>query len=178
MWNNAKSTLLAYQEETKQPRRLFEPFQFLEFSPPLESCSDIDAGPTSCLIETLLFNVLSLQYFPLFYLPVLSIVDLLIFVLCTLFSLSFQDTPPYCWLVASVCFGTWHCGQNCFSKLLSVPLNVNTMEKLNFQGFIQCSHFWSGNVWKLWYLYLCILNLMFAYLNTAFQKTRNAAKLS
>ncbi len=51
----------------------FEPFPLLEFSPPLESCSDIYAGPTSCLIETLLFNVLFLWYFPLFYLPVISI---------------------------------------------------------------------------------------------------------
>ncbi len=32
----------------------------LSFSPPLESCSDIYAGPTSCLTITLLFNVLFL----------------------------------------------------------------------------------------------------------------------
>ncbi len=30
----------------------FEPFPSLEFSPPLERCSDIYAGPTSCLIVT------------------------------------------------------------------------------------------------------------------------------
>ncbi len=35
--------------------------------------SDIYSGPTSCLIVTLLFNVLFLWYFPLFYLPSLSI---------------------------------------------------------------------------------------------------------
>ncbi len=45
----------------------------LKFSAPLESCSDIYAGPTSCLIITLLVNVLLLQYFPLFYLTSLSI---------------------------------------------------------------------------------------------------------
>ncbi len=51
----------------------FEPFPLLEFSPPLESCSDIYAGSTSCLIVTPVFNVLFLWYFPLFYLPSLSI---------------------------------------------------------------------------------------------------------
>ncbi len=63
----------------------FEPFPLLEFSPPLESCSDIYVGPTSCLIVTLLFNVLFLWYFPLFLIfPCsLSIVDLLISVLYT-----------------------------------------------------------------------------------------------
>ncbi len=45
----------------------FEPFLLLEFSPPLESCSDIYAGPTICLIVTLLFNVSFLWYFPLFF---------------------------------------------------------------------------------------------------------------
>ncbi len=43
-------------------------FPLLEFSPPL----DIYAGPTSCLIVTLLFNVLFLWYFPLF-LPAISL---------------------------------------------------------------------------------------------------------
>jgi len=38
----------------------FEPFALLEFSPPLEICSDVYAGPTSCLTATLLFNVLFL----------------------------------------------------------------------------------------------------------------------
>ncbi len=51
----------------------FEPLALLEFSPPLESCSDIYGGPTSCLILTLLFNILFLRYFPLFYLPSLSL---------------------------------------------------------------------------------------------------------
>ncbi len=45
------------------------PFPLLEFSPALESCSGIYAGATSCLIVSLLFNVLFLWYFPLFYLP-------------------------------------------------------------------------------------------------------------
>ncbi len=42
------------------------PSRSLSFSSPLESCSDIYAGPTSWLIVTLLFNVLFLWYFPLF----------------------------------------------------------------------------------------------------------------
>ncbi len=52
-----------YSPIKKKQRNLgirFEPFSLLEFSPPLESCSDIYAGPTSCLIVTLLFNVLFL----------------------------------------------------------------------------------------------------------------------
>ncbi len=69
-----KSMLLTYQKETTNLRVRFDPFLLLEFSPPLESCSDISACPTSCLIIiNLLFNVLFLRYFPLFYLPVLSI---------------------------------------------------------------------------------------------------------
>ncbi len=88
----------------------FEPFPLLEFSPPLESCSDIYAGPTSCLIVTLLFNVLFLWYFPLFFCHLyLSIVDLLISDLCTNWALSslYQyKTHPLTadWL--QVCFGT------------------------------------------------------------------------
>ncbi len=62
----------------------FKPFTLLEFSPPLENCSDIYAGPTSCLIVTLLVNALFLWYFPFFiYHLSLSIVDLLISVKCT-----------------------------------------------------------------------------------------------
>ncbi len=61
----------------------FMPFLLLEFSPLLESCSNIYTGPTSYLIVSLLFNVLFLWYFPIFYVPVLSIVDLLISVLYT-----------------------------------------------------------------------------------------------
>ncbi len=44
----------------------FQAFPLLEFSPPLESCSDIYAGPTACLIVSLLVNVLYLWYFPIF----------------------------------------------------------------------------------------------------------------
>ncbi len=72
VWNNAKSTLLTNKKKQRNLGVRFEPL--LELSPPLESCSDIYVCPTSYLIViTLLFNVLFLQYFPLFYLPVLSI---------------------------------------------------------------------------------------------------------
>ncbi len=64
---------LSKRKKQRNLRARFKPFPLLEFSPPLESCSDIYAGPTSCLVVTLLFNVLFLWYFPLFYLPILSI---------------------------------------------------------------------------------------------------------
>ncbi len=41
----------------------FEPFPLLEFSPPLEICSDIYTGPTSCLIVTLLLMFCSSDIF-------------------------------------------------------------------------------------------------------------------
>ncbi len=56
-------------------------------------------GPTSCLIVTLIFNVLFLWYFPLFICHLsLSIVNLLISVLCTqiersLLSISIKTRP-------------------------------------------------------------------------------------
>ncbi len=101
----------------------FEPFLLLEFSPPLESCSDICAGPTICLIVTLLFNVLFLWYFPLFFLSAIAIVDLLISVLCTqiecsLLSIIARHAPLLligykC--VLGLCPTLW-------SKMLSAPL--------------------------------------------------------
>ncbi len=80
----------------------------LSVSPPLECCSDIYTVPTSCLIITLLFNVLFLCYFPLFSIChfSLSVVDLLISVLYTQIERSFLSIStrhaPYCWLAASV----------------------------------------------------------------------------
>ncbi len=107
VWNEAKSTLLTYQERnnatsTSNSRHS----RSLSFSPLLESCSDIYTGLTSCLIVTLLFNVLFLWYFPFVICHLsLSIVDLLISVLCTQIERSrVQDTPPYCWLDIS---GFW-----------------------------------------------------------------------
>ncbi len=64
-----------YSPVKKKQRNLcvrFEPSALLEFALPLESCSDINARPTSCLIVILSLNVLFLQYF-LFNLSVLSI---------------------------------------------------------------------------------------------------------
>ncbi len=77
------------------------PSRSLSFSPPLESCSDIYAGPTSCLIVTLLFNVLFIWYFPFYFFIChfsLSVVDLLISVLYTqiersLLSISTRHAP-------------------------------------------------------------------------------------
>ncbi len=87
-------------KETTQPWRLLRalPVPWVLFI--AGSCSDIYRGPTSCLIVTLLFNVLFLWYFPLFFICNLSlfIVDLLISVLCTqiersLLSISTRHAP-------------------------------------------------------------------------------------
>ncbi len=50
----------SYSPIKKKKRNLgvwFEPFPLIEFSPPLESYSDIYAVPTSYLIVTHLFNI-------------------------------------------------------------------------------------------------------------------------
>ncbi len=54
-----------YSPVKKKQRNLgvrFKPSALLEFALPLESCSDINARPTSCLIVILSLNVLFLQY--------------------------------------------------------------------------------------------------------------------
>ncbi len=89
----------------------FKLFPLLEFSPPLESCSDIYTGPTSCLVVTLLFNVLFLWFFLFFISHLsLSIVDLLISVLCTQTERSLLSVitrcAPHCWLAISVFWDT------------------------------------------------------------------------
>ncbi len=108
----------------------FEFFPLLEFSPPLERCSDIYTDPTSCLNVTLLFNVLFLWYFPLLYLPFLSIYNQSdnvcpVHLNRALFSLSLQDMPHYCWLAASVFWDmVRRCGQKRFSKITWCTFNV------------------------------------------------------
>ncbi len=72
----------------------FQAFPLLEFSPALESCSDVYSVPTSCLIVTLLFNLLFLRYFPLFIFQFsLSIVDLIVSVLYTQIERSLLSSP-------------------------------------------------------------------------------------
>ncbi len=97
-----------YSPIKKKPHNLellVELFPLLEFCPPLWYLHG------SCLIVTLLFNVLFLRYFPLFFnLPSLSIYSRSANISAlALFSLSVQDTPLYCWLAAS--------GQKPFSKI-------------------------------------------------------------
>ncbi len=70
----AKSTLLTYQKETQPQRPISSPSRSLSSLHCWKAAlSDIYTGPTSGLIVTLLSNVLFLWYFPLFYLPSLSI---------------------------------------------------------------------------------------------------------
>ncbi len=104
------------------------PSRSLSFSPPLESCSDIYTGPTSCLIITLIFNVLFLWYFPLFFIChfSLSVVDLLISVLYTqiersLLSISTRHAPLL--LVGCVFWDSVrHCVKSVFQKSLRARL--------------------------------------------------------
>ncbi len=60
------TVLLTYWEETKQPRRPIAGLPLLEFSPALESWSDIYRGPISCLIVLQTFSSF------VFYSPSLS----------------------------------------------------------------------------------------------------------
>ncbi len=81
------------------------PSRSLNFSPPLESCSDIYAGPTSCLIITLLFNVLFLLIFSSFFIChfSLSVVDLLISILYTQIERSFLSRHAPLLLIGCKC---------------------------------------------------------------------------
>ncbi len=89
--------LLTYQEETKQPRRPIAGLPLLEFSPALESWSDIYTGPTSCLIVPQMFSSF------VFYLPSLSFCRSAR--LFTVHWTAWVDTPLTAdWL--QVCFGT------------------------------------------------------------------------
>ncbi len=98
------------------------PSRSLNFSPPLESCSDIYAGPTSCLIITLLFNVLFLLIFSFFICHLsLSVVDLLISILYTQIERSFLSRHAPLLLVGCKCvLGLGQAlRQKCFSKIAS-----------------------------------------------------------
>ncbi len=86
----------------------------------LHRCSDIYAGLTSCLIVTLLCNVLFLRYFSLFYLPVLSIYSRSANIrpVHSNWALYHTNHAPYCWLATSVFWDmVRHCGQKRFSKI-------------------------------------------------------------
>ncbi len=60
------TVLLAYREETKQPRRLIASLPLLEFSPALESWSDIYTCPTSCLVVPQMFSSVILSAISIF----------------------------------------------------------------------------------------------------------------
>ncbi len=114
--------------ETMQNQRnlgvRFKPFPLFDFSPPLESCSNIYVG---------LFHILFLWCFPLFIFQLsLSVDDLLISVcalkLSALFALSLQDTPLTAdWL------------QMCISKIAYCTIKVNNSNdpaRLNIQYWL------------------------------------------
>ncbi len=87
---------LRYREEPKQPRRPIAGLPLLEFSPALESWSDIYTGPTSCHIVPSLLCFIRHLY---------RSVTQLGCALNALSSTSWADTPLTAdWL--HVCFGT------------------------------------------------------------------------
>ncbi len=107
------TVLLTYREETKQPRRPIAGLPLLEFSPALESWSDIYTGPTSCLIILQTFSSF------VFYPPSLFFCRRsvrLMSVMCTdersLLCIMSRHTP-YCWL-ATILF--WYSAPTQFSK--------------------------------------------------------------
>ncbi len=125
-------------QKNKQRNRgvWIQAFTLLEISPPLESPRYF-CGPTSCLIITLLFNVLFLLFFHFFICHLsLSIVDLLISVLstqieCSLLSIITRHAP-YCRLATS---GLWDsvpcCSQKHFSNIAQctfVFLNIGYLQ--------------------------------------------------
>ncbi len=60
--SNVDTVLLTYREERKQPRCPIAGLPLLEFSPALESLSDIYTGPNSCLIVLQKFS--SFVFYP------------------------------------------------------------------------------------------------------------------
>ncbi len=94
--SSVDTVLLTYREQTKQPRRPIADLPLLEFSPALESWSDIYMGPISCLIVPQMFS--ALDFIRHFYLSVTRLG-------CSLNALSSTSWALHAdWL--QVCFGT------------------------------------------------------------------------
>ncbi len=152
--------LLTYREEPKQPRRLIAGLPLLEFSPVLESWSDIYTGPTSCLIVPQTFSSF------VFYPPSLSFTRLarLMSVLCTEGSLLhiMSRHAPYCWLATSL---FWYSAQLSFLKhfwkityptfnrqtdwaksFFEKPLPSNLSSSLTIQTRPSCHHWTSRTI--------------------------------
>ncbi len=102
------TVLLTYPEGTKQPLRPIAGLPLLEFSPALESWSDIYTGPTSCLIIPQTFSS-----FVFSYLPSLSFcLSAQLFAECSLLHIMSRHAP-YCWLATSL---FWYSALTQFSK--------------------------------------------------------------
>ncbi len=97
--------VLIYREERKQPCHLIAGLPLLEFSPALESWSDIYTGPTSCLIIPQTFSAF------VFYPPSLSFCrSARLFTERSLLHIMSRHAP-YCWLAASL---FWYCAPTQF----------------------------------------------------------------
>ncbi len=102
------TVLLTYREETKQPRRPIAGLPLLEFSPALESWSDIYTCPTSCLIVPQTFSSF------VFYSPSLSFcLSARLFTERSLLHIMSRHAP-YCWLATSL---FWYSAPTRFSKV-------------------------------------------------------------
>ncbi len=105
--SSVDTVLLTYREQTKQPQRPITDLPLLEFSPALESWSDIYTGPVSCLIVPQMFS--ALVFIRHLYLSVTRLGCSL----NALSSISRVDTPLTCWLATSL---FWYSAPTPFSK--------------------------------------------------------------
>ncbi len=112
--------LLTYGEETKQPWRPITALPLLEFSPALESWSDIYTGPTSCLVVQQTFSSF------VFYPPSLSFCrSARLFTERSLLHIMSRHAT-YCWLATSL---FWYSAltqlyKNVFEKWHTPPLKA------------------------------------------------------
>ncbi len=134
-------------------------FPLLQFSPVLESWSDIYSGPTSCLIvSVLLFVCLFCFLSAIIY---ISVFAQLMVVLCTEHSLLpiMSRHASYCWLVTSL---FWYSAQTQFSKAFLKKCIPHLLRYLFLQGklTVWCLELllWSKNMAlnfkeiKIWHL--------------------------
>ncbi len=115
------SVLLNYWEETTQHRRPIAGLPLLEFSPTLESWSDIYTGPTSCLFIPQIFSAF------VFYPPSLSVTRLGCSLNSSLLHIMSRHAP-YSWLATSL---FWYSVPTQFSNaILKTVFNCSMLHRL------------------------------------------------